>query len=704
MALKGLEKLRADMASAQKAFDGLRAKASALFFVEQQAKAAAYGVEGMRESSKNTTVGITNLWKATQAGGKAAGKSIGLAKHELLNLGYQANDVFVSLASGQSPLLVLVQQGSQVGQVLAGSRGGVIGAMKQLRDVVFSLKGGFASLGVAGLGAVGYFAYQATKALEVDKLAADDLEKANVERRKSLTAYAENLLAARAINKADADKLKDEIAKEITRSGPQDTTNPQAESDRIRQITVRLMNQFKNTVTDPGLRKAMDDLSFAQLANKTAENAGRYEDQLDKLKLQLSDETIDIQTYEEKAAAAETKRTEAVAYELNAQIGLLGRRMDAYAKDATERTQLETQMTELIGQREAEERAHQRNLLDIAETGRIEREKQGKKTIEDQKKILAELNKLSLQEAALQTGLAKQQLLRINEAPGATNEARRRARLQAAPVAVDAIGSNIQAYQDAASRTEDESARLQYQERINELLKEQAEIQNQLSEDTARGSFMGNLKLDAIELANRWENLNRTMSTTVIDTVNASVTGLAGALTSVIMGTQKAGAAFAQFGISLLTNFIAAILQAILWATVAIPILTALGILSGGSTVGTGLGITLGALAAGTAASAGITGREAGGSMVAGIPHIVGEKRPEIVVPKVDSMVYSSPSAYENTMASRTAGENQQSRSGRSANYLVDDRRRAQRERLRRGDYDAEIVELHERRRTELGV
>ncbi len=45
---------------------------------------------------------------------------LGLNPFELQNLGYQINDIFVSLASGQAPLTVLVQQGAQIGQLFQG--------------------------------------------------------------------------------------------------------------------------------------------------------------------------------------------------------------------------------------------------------------------------------------------------------------------------------------------------------------------------------------------------------------------------------------------------------------------------------------------------------------------------------------------------------------------------------------------------------
>jgi len=49
------------------------------------------------------------------------GQQTGLASHELVNLGRQAQDVGVSLASGQSPLMVLIQQGSQIADVFISS-------------------------------------------------------------------------------------------------------------------------------------------------------------------------------------------------------------------------------------------------------------------------------------------------------------------------------------------------------------------------------------------------------------------------------------------------------------------------------------------------------------------------------------------------------------------------------------------------------
>lgn len=57
-----------------------------------------------------------------QAGARRASTATRLATHEALNLSYQMNDIAVGLSSGQSPFIVMAQQGMQVSQIM-GSRG-----------------------------------------------------------------------------------------------------------------------------------------------------------------------------------------------------------------------------------------------------------------------------------------------------------------------------------------------------------------------------------------------------------------------------------------------------------------------------------------------------------------------------------------------------------------------------------------------------
>lgn len=107
-------------------------------------------------AAEEQIAGIKRAGSATQA---FTGQ-IGLARHELINLSRQMQDVGVSLASGQSPLTVLAQQGTQVADVFATTRGTVGGFVSQVTAGLRSLitpttvaVAGFAGL-AAGVGAI----------------------------------------------------------------------------------------------------------------------------------------------------------------------------------------------------------------------------------------------------------------------------------------------------------------------------------------------------------------------------------------------------------------------------------------------------------------------------------------------------------------------------------------------------------------------
>ena len=77
-----------------------------------------------------------------------------------MNLGRQMTDVGVSLASGQSPFTVLVQQGAQVADIFGSSKTGTVGgALKQIVGYVGPLR--LVGLGVAGIAAAGFMASSA---------------------------------------------------------------------------------------------------------------------------------------------------------------------------------------------------------------------------------------------------------------------------------------------------------------------------------------------------------------------------------------------------------------------------------------------------------------------------------------------------------------------------------------------------------------
>jgi len=139
---------------------------TALDKFQRSANAAAAGADKLASSAKPAAVNATALQKSADTAGKALEKvstNTGLARHEMINLSRQIQDVGVSLASGQSPFMVLAQQGTQIADIFGSSKtGSVGGAMKQIgsgiASVITPLR--LLSVTVAGLAIGGVFAFK----------------------------------------------------------------------------------------------------------------------------------------------------------------------------------------------------------------------------------------------------------------------------------------------------------------------------------------------------------------------------------------------------------------------------------------------------------------------------------------------------------------------------------------------------------------
>lgn len=94
---------------------------------------------------------------------KAAGandniaKSAGLARHELINLGRQGQDVATMLAMGASPISVITSQAAQIGDILMSTEGTMKGFGRQMLGLVTPARlvaGALAAVGATAIGAV----------------------------------------------------------------------------------------------------------------------------------------------------------------------------------------------------------------------------------------------------------------------------------------------------------------------------------------------------------------------------------------------------------------------------------------------------------------------------------------------------------------------------------------------------------------------
>ncbi|MFM9829727.1 MAG: phage tail length tape measure family protein [Sphingomonas sp.] len=114
------------------------------------------GTDSVRTGAqvKSASVAAAEMARAAQLSASGLDQTAGaskLAGFQLQNLTYQLNDVVVGLASGQAPMTVFLQQGSQIGQIMGSAGVGVFGLVKQ----VGALVGGFLIANPALLVAIG---------------------------------------------------------------------------------------------------------------------------------------------------------------------------------------------------------------------------------------------------------------------------------------------------------------------------------------------------------------------------------------------------------------------------------------------------------------------------------------------------------------------------------------------------------------------
>lgn len=140
---------------------------------------------GAQKATTALEKAVANVGKSTGALGTAikpandalaaVTRSGALARHEMINLSRQVQDIGVSLAGGMSPFTVLAQQGSQVFDIFSSSKTATVGgALKQIGGGIASVLTPTRLL-VGGLGAVALGGVAVANALGKSALAAADL-------------------------------------------------------------------------------------------------------------------------------------------------------------------------------------------------------------------------------------------------------------------------------------------------------------------------------------------------------------------------------------------------------------------------------------------------------------------------------------------------------------------------------------------------
>lgn len=122
-------------ANLEKAGAAMQRESTKLAALDAKLKAAKIDTHNLAGAQDELTAAANRAAAAQQkvtakTGGK--GSFLGLNPNEMQNLGFQINDVVVSLISGQKPLTVLVQQGAQIGQIIPGAFSSIVRFAPQL--------------------------------------------------------------------------------------------------------------------------------------------------------------------------------------------------------------------------------------------------------------------------------------------------------------------------------------------------------------------------------------------------------------------------------------------------------------------------------------------------------------------------------------------------------------------------------------------
>lgn len=117
-------------------------------------------LSGLGRAANDSTAQVTAAFTWQERAAKRAGISIGQYNNAMRMLPAQFTDVATQLAGGQSPWLILLQQGGQV----KDSFGGLIPTFRALLGAVSPLAVGVAALTAAGAG-MGYIFYQGSSTL-----------------------------------------------------------------------------------------------------------------------------------------------------------------------------------------------------------------------------------------------------------------------------------------------------------------------------------------------------------------------------------------------------------------------------------------------------------------------------------------------------------------------------------------------------------
>jgi Prophage tail length tape measure protein len=187
---------------------------SAVRMTERAAKAAEDAVGG---------VGKKSNFNVIQGGAAQAGRSLNAMQADAKNLTFQLNDITQGLLGGQSPFQVMIQQGSQVSQVLTGA-GGITNGLKLVGSALVGFLNPISLVTSAFIFATGIAVQYFMASEDGGKEAAKALKEHRDLIREVANAYGDALPALKAFNdyleaQEKNAKITDGLAAAVQRAG-----------------------------------------------------------------------------------------------------------------------------------------------------------------------------------------------------------------------------------------------------------------------------------------------------------------------------------------------------------------------------------------------------------------------------------------------------------------------------------------------------
>jgi phage-related minor tail protein len=166
-------------------------------------RARASGLAGT-EAYTRALAGVNHQQQMLTKGLNDNAKAAALTGAKWANLSQQFQDVFVMIASGMSPMTTLIQQGPQIADVFATSKGGAGAALREFGMVALRVATHPLTLMAAAMGTAAYSAYQYQRSIEALTVSLNGLGRASGLTAQGASGIAESAGAAAGLSGGNA--------------------------------------------------------------------------------------------------------------------------------------------------------------------------------------------------------------------------------------------------------------------------------------------------------------------------------------------------------------------------------------------------------------------------------------------------------------------------------------------------------------------